>query len=222
MLFSLGNGVEGVGIGAKINESGLAIGILPWDNEDRVLGGTFDGPLGKHNLIISGCARASDVGKDKAEKRGFGPVSVVSPAPVGLCEEGAVATVLSLQQGDVRVGFEGGKCLGRDVDKRIVERVQDQSWDGDAIHNAPGCDTKVVVLRGKEARVERRDTVVELAQGADAGGAVGIERARKEPYLATKALEQVTQEALLVETVLRLMQGSRRQIEINGRGHADH
>ena len=86
-----------------------------------------------------------------------------------------MAAMLGLQQRDVRVGVRAcGERLGRDADEGIVERVQDQRGHGDAVDDAGGGGAEVVVLRGGEAGVERGDAVVELAQRADAGGAVGI------------------------------------------------
>src|ERR1035441_10665271 len=102
------------------------------------------------------------------------------------------------------------------------ERVHGQRGHGDAIHDSRGGSAKVVVLRGREAGIERGDAVVELAQRADAGGAVRIERPRKEPDLAPEAADEVAQEPTLVETVLRQVQGGCRETEVDGRRHSDH
>ena len=53
-MLRLRDGVEAAGIGAEVDEGCGAVGVIPWDDENRVLGGAFDGPLGKHDSIISG------------------------------------------------------------------------------------------------------------------------------------------------------------------------
>ena len=133
-----------------------------------------------------------------------------------------MAAVLGLQECDVRVGGDLGDGLGCDVNEGVVECVHDQRGHGDAIHDARGGSAEVIVLRGGEAGVERGDAVVELAQRTDAGGAVRIERPRKEPDLAPEAANEVAQEPPLVETVLRQVQGSGRETEVDGRRHSNH
>ena len=59
MLFRLGDSVEVARVGAQIDEGRLPVGVLPWDDEDGVLGGAFGGPLGKHLSIIQSRAAQS-------------------------------------------------------------------------------------------------------------------------------------------------------------------
>src|SRR6185312_6997489 len=69
--------------------------------------------------------RAGDrlcVGKDEAQERVFGPVAVVVGGGVGLREEGAVATLGGLEEGDVGVGHDLFASVGRDADEGIVGR----------------------------------------------------------------------------------------------------
>ncbi len=60
MLLRLGDSVEIARDGAQIDEGHLPVGVLPWDDEDGVIGGAFGGPLGKHLSIIQ--SRASQAG----------------------------------------------------------------------------------------------------------------------------------------------------------------
>ena len=94
----------------------------------------------------------SGVGKDEAEQRGLGPVAIVSLALAGLGEEGAVAAVLGLHQGDERVRNQRGPCLRLDGNEGIVEGVDHQRWHADAVQNARCGGTEVVVVR--EAKPE--------------------------------------------------------------------
>ncbi len=56
MLLGLGYCVEIIRIGTQIDEGGAAVRVMPGNDQDRVFGGAFDGPLGEHGLIISGTA----------------------------------------------------------------------------------------------------------------------------------------------------------------------
>ena len=60
-----------------------------------------------------------------------------------------------------------------------------QAWrirvgDGDAVEDAGGGGAVVVVVGRTEAGVERGDAVVEVAQGAEAGAALGVEDVREQ------------------------------------------
>ena len=74
-----------------------------------------------------------------------------------------MAAVLGLQKGNVRIRVDRRDRLRRQVNERVVMRMHDQRGHGDAAHDPRGCNPEVIIFRGKEARVERRDAVVELA-----------------------------------------------------------
>ena len=80
--------------------------------------------------------------------------------------------------------------------------MEDERGDGDAIEDAGGGGAVVVVVGAGEAGVEGGDAVVELAQGADAGGAVGVVGAGEERGLAAEAAEEGAEEFELVEAVM--------------------
>lgn len=52
MLGGLGKVVEVVGVFAEVDEAGSRIlGIVPWDNEDGIIGAAFCRPVSEHNYI---------------------------------------------------------------------------------------------------------------------------------------------------------------------------
>ena len=72
---------------------------------------------------------------------------------------------------------------------------------------AGGGGAGVVVVGAGEARVERGDAVVEVAQGVDTGGAVAVVGSGEENCLAAEAVEESAEELEFVEAVLRAMEG---------------
>ena len=112
-----------------------------------------------------------------------------------------MAAVGWLEEGDVRVGQDRGAALRSDADERVVDGVEDESGDGDAVDDAGSSGAMVVVVGAGEAGVESGDAVVEVAQGADAGGLIGVVGAREEGRFAAEAAEERAQEFHLVEAV---------------------
>ena len=149
----------------------------------------------------------SGVGQEEAEEGVFGPVAVVAGGGVGLGEEGAVASVVGFDEGDVGIGGDLFEGFGGDADEGIVEGVEDERGDGDAVEDAGGGGAGVVVFGAGEAGVERGDAVVEVAQGVDAGGAVAVVGAGEESGLAAEAAEEGAEKLEFVEAVLRAVQG---------------
>ena len=137
----------------------------------------------------------------------FGPVAVVAGGGVRLGEEGAVASVLGFDEGDVGIGGDRFVGLGGDADEGVVEGVEDQRGDGDAVQHARGGGAGVVVFGAGEAGVERGDAVVEGAHGVDAGGAVAVVGAGEERGLAAEAAEESAEEFELVEAVDGAVEG---------------
>ena len=112
-----------------------------------------------------------------------------------------MAAVVGLEEGDVGVGDDLCAALGGDADEGVVERVEDEGGDGDAVEDAGGGGAVVVVVGAGEAGVEGGDAVVEVAQGADAGGAVGVVGAGEEAGLAAEAAQERAEELELVEAI---------------------
>src|SRR5580698_8396875 len=115
---------------------------------------------------------ASGVCEQKAEQGMFSPVAIVAAGSVRLCEEGAVAAMLGLEKRDVRVCLDLFATLGSKPDERIIQRMQDQGRHGDAIEHAGSSSAMVVIICTSKPGVERIDMFVEVAQGADSGGAI--------------------------------------------------
>ena len=138
-----------------------------------------------HRSIVKG---SPGVREDEAEGCVLSPVTIVAVGVLGGGEEGAVAAVTGFEEGDVRVGFDDGACLGGEADEGVVAGVDEERGDGDAIEHARGGGAVVVVVCGLKAGVECGDAVVELAQRADAGGAWGSKARGKSAALRRKRL----------------------------------
>ena len=163
----------------------------------------------------------SGVGQNEAQGGVFGPVAVVVVGEVRGGEEGAVAAVFGFEEGDVGVGGDGGAGFGGEADEGVVAGVEDEGGDGDFVEDAGGGGFVVVVGCGAEAGVEGGDAVVEVAEGVDRGGALGVEGAREEDCLAAEAAEESAEEAALVEAVLPLVEGGGGGVEIDRGRDAD-
>src|ERR1700722_19984292 len=110
------------------------------------------------------------MGQKKSEQRMFCPVAVVAGGFVRLGKKSTVSSVCALYQRDVGVCADLFAGLNRETDKRIVQRMQDKGGYCNAIEYAGSGSTVVVVIGPAEARIECRDAIVELTQGADSGG----------------------------------------------------
>ena len=99
--------------------------------------------------------------------------------------------------------------------------MEDEGGDGDAVEDAGGGGFVVVVGCGAEAGVEGGDAVVEVAEGGNAGGALGIEGAREEDGLAAEAFEESAEELAFVEAILPLVESGGRGVEIDCGRDAD-
>src|SRR5215469_11123462 len=139
--------------------------------------------------------------ENETERGVLSPVAVAAVGGLGCAEEGAMAAMRGFEQRDVRVGLDDGKGFGQEADEGVVTGVNEQRGDGDAIEDARCGGAKVVVVGGLEARVERGDAVIEVAQGPDASGQLRIVSTREERGLAAEALEQSAQEFALVDAV---------------------
>jgi hypothetical protein len=151
----------------------------------------------------------------------FGPVAVVVGGGVGLGEEGAVSAVGRLDESDVGVGGDLIARLGDEADEGVVERVDDEGGDGDTVEDAGGGGAEIVIVGAGEAGVEGGDAVVEVAQGADADGEVGIVDVGEERDFAAEAAEESTEEFPLVEAIDGLVQGVGGGAEVDGGRDAD-
>lgn len=211
---------------------GVADGFSDGCSDDQ--GTTRTGSSGAHSTdhsasmsvylsCFSGVAkvRRSGVGLEEAQEGVFGPVAVVLGGGVGVGEEGAMAAVTRLGEGDVGVGEDGGAGLRGEADEGIIQGVEDESGDGDAVQDTGGGGAEVVVVRAGEAGVEGGDAVVEVAQGADADGLVGIVGAGKEADLAAKSTEESAKEFELVDAVEGLMEGVGGGAEVSGGRDSD-
>ncbi len=152
--------------------------------------------------MISAASAKSGVGEEETQQSVLGPVPVVAVGSVGLGKKGTVSAVHGLDVGDLRIGEEVVSALGCDAQKGIVHGMKDQRGHGDPIDDTGRCSAVVVVVRAAKAGVERGDAIVELAQGANAIGAIRIVGTRKERGLAAEAAKQSAQELDLVETVI--------------------
>ncbi len=101
--------------------------------------------------------------QEEAEEGVFGPVAVVVGGGVGLGEECAVSAVGCFDEGDVGVGGDLCAGLGDEADEGVVECMEDEGGDGDAVEDAGGGGAVVVVGGAGEAGVEGGDAVVEVA-----------------------------------------------------------
>ena len=81
---------------------------------------------------------------------------------------------------DVGVCVDGVAALGDEADEWVVQGMQDQRGNGDAIKDACGGGAVVVIVGAGKAGVQRGDAIVELTQRANSGGAVSIVSAREE------------------------------------------
>ena len=167
--------------------------------------------------------RDSGVGEDEAEGGLLGPVAVAGRfgSGAGVGEEGAVATVSGFDEGNVGVGEDSGAGGGGDADERVVERVEDEGGDGDAVDDASGGGAVVVVVGRGEAGVEGGDALVEVAQGVDADGLIGIVGAGKKTGFAAKALEQGAKELEFVDAIEGAVEGVGGGAEVDGGRDAD-
>ena len=104
------------------------------------------------------------VGEEEAEEGVFGPVAVVAVGGDGSGEEGAVASVGGFDEGDVGIVVNLVAGFGSDTDEGIVEGVEDEGGDGDALENACCGGAVVVVVRSLKAGVGGGDAVVEVAE----------------------------------------------------------
>ena len=160
-------------------------------------------------------------GEEKLEEGVFGPVAVVAACGEGFCEEGAVSAVCGFEQSDVGVGGDFPPGLWGEDDEGVVERVEDEGGDGDAVEDTSGSGSVVVVVCAGEAGVEGGDAVVELAEGADAGGSIGVIGSGKESSFATKASEEGAKELEFVESIFGFVESIRRRAEIDGGRDSD-
>src|SRR5665213_1038319 len=150
----------------------------------------------------------------------FGPIAVVAVGGVGFGEEGAVAAVRGFDERDVGVRIDGGARGWAEADEGIVQRVQNERGDSDAVEDARGGGAVVVVVRGLEAGVERGDAVVEVAQRADVRATLRVEHMWEEHGLAAETAQQRAKKSPLVEAVLPVVQSVGGCLEVYRGRHA--
>jgi hypothetical protein len=123
----------------------------------------------------------------------------------------------------MNVMWEFAAMLSRrdEADEGVVERVEDQRGDRDAVEDPRGGGAVVVVVRGLEAGVERGDAVVEVAQGADVGATLRVEDVREEYGFAAEAAQERAEKSPLVETVLPMVETIGGGLEIDRGRDAD-
>ncbi len=74
-----------------------------------------------------------------------------------------MSAVGCFDEGDVGVGGDLCAGLGDETDEGVVECMEDEGGDGDAVEDAGGGGAVVVVVGAGEAGVEGGDAVVEVA-----------------------------------------------------------
>jgi hypothetical protein len=149
------------------------------------------------------------------------PVAVVAGVGVGLGEKGAVAAVVGRDQMNIGVRFEPAATLFGDTNEGVVQCVEDEGWYRDPVDCASSGGSVVVVFSTGEAGVQGGDAVVQLAQGANAGGQIWIVDMRKQRDLATIADQKSAEELQFIDAILWAMESVGGGAEIERRGYAD-
>src|SRR6185437_4766186 len=92
------------------------------------------------NDYLSGSTRLAGtglcVGENEAQEGVLRPVAVVAGGGIGLGEEGAVAALGSLDEGDTGVRHDLVASIGRDPDEGVIEGVEDERGNGDFVDDA--------------------------------------------------------------------------------------
>jgi hypothetical protein len=91
-----------------------------------------------------------------------------------------MATVLSFDKSDMRVGKNLPPRFRKNADEGIVGRVQDQRRHGDAVDDVGGGLAFVIIRCALKAAVVSRDLVVEITKAGHAPHAPGIEYSGKQ------------------------------------------
>ena len=151
-----------------------------------------------------------------AGDRGLGPADSVA---IVLAEIRAMSAVQSLDERDVGIGEDGGAGLRGEANKRIVEGVENQGGDGDAVDHPGAGSTVVVVVRVPETAVAGHDLVIKLAQRADRSDPVLLIAIGKQGRLAAVTAHQATQEMPLVHAIHGLVERVRPGREVDGRAN---
>src|SRR5579871_1089600 len=129
--------------------------------------------------------------------------------------------MFALDEGDVRVRGNEHTGLRHDPKKWVVRGVKNKRGDGNAIKNAGGSGTVIVVIGAGEAGVKRGNAVVEFADGAKADGQIGIERTGKERSLPAEPTVERAEKLDLVEAIDRCVERIGGGTKVNGWRHAD-
>src|SRR5665213_128184 len=104
-------------------------------------GSTSTGSFVPHSADQSVCMRLHE-----PQQRRLRPIAIVAGCGMGVAKKSAVPPMLSLYERDVRVGSNRSGRLRRQYDERIVQSMQDQRRDRDAVNHARGCGAIVIVL----------------------------------------------------------------------------
>src|SRR5581483_12186949 len=118
-----------------------------------------------------------------------------------------MATVLGLEECDIRVRNNPGTSLRSKADERIIRCVQNERGYGDVFNDAGSCRPVVVIVGACEAAIMRGYFIVEFAQAPDALATAYVEVVRKQFRFCAQPSPKFPQKVLFIETIPGGMQG---------------
>ena len=151
----------------------------------------------------------------------LGPVAVIAAGRVRGGQEGAVSAMRRFQQLNAGVRGDGCAGWGCEANEGVVAGVEDEGRDSDAMEDACGRGSMVVVVGVAEAGVEGGDFVVEVAQGVHDCGTVRVKGAGIKKGFTAETFQQGVNEAAFVEAIGGFVQGISGGSEVDGGGDAD-
>jgi hypothetical protein len=154
-----------------------------------------------------------------ANHGGLSPVDIIARVAAKI---GAVASVTSLDQGDIRIGKDRGLGFREKPNEGVVKGLENQGWYRDTIDDTSTGGSEVIVVRIAEATVASNNLVVELTHRANGTNATCGVNVRVEGGLMPIATHESAEKVPLIPSVCGLMKGVRPGCEINRRTDGCH
>src|SRR5205085_5833718 len=105
-----------------------------------------------------------------------------------------MAAIFGFEEGNVRIGQDFLPRLGKDADKRVVGRVQNEGGDGDAIYHVRRSGALVIIHCAGKAAVVSGNLVIKFAKSGHTAQTRSLEYLGKQSCFRAKTATQLPNE----------------------------
>lgn len=130
-----------------------------------------------------------------------------------------MAAVFGFEESDIRIRKDFLPSLGKDANKGVIGRVQNEGGHGDAIYNIRCRGSGIVINCAGKTAIVSGNLVIKFAKSGHAAEARSLKYLREKSCLGAEPPTQLPNEIIFVQTIAAVVQRIRGGGEIHCRAH---